>query len=199
MADAAIELLGAQGPRGLSHPKVDQYAGVPLGTTSFYFRTRKALLQAAATRLTELDTADLRSLAELSGDDAAIFSGTAGLARIVMYSATEPWLTRAKARYELLLHAGRDAELAESLKASFDGFYSLARDVVAQWQTTQDTPNAELIDQQAVATLTFINGTMMTFVAGKPIVSTADQLDQLIHGVISGVGQTYVSPTARRM
>jgi DNA-binding transcriptional regulator YbjK len=194
LADAAIELLGQHGPRGLSHPKVDDRAGVPVGTTSFYFRTRQALLYAAATRLTELDTADLFSLSELAGADAASFSGTSGLARIVMFSATEPWLTRAKARYELLLQAGRDPELATLLDDTVEGFYGLARDVVSHWQSAHDTPNPDLIDQQALATLAFINGTIMTFVAGKPIVTSAEQLDRLIQGVISGVGQTYLGP-----
>src|SRR5262249_36596464 len=52
LTDAVIELLGTDGIHGVSHPKVDRQAGVPAGTTSFYFRTRKALLFAAATRLT---------------------------------------------------------------------------------------------------------------------------------------------------
>ena len=101
LADAAIELLGGNGVHGVSHPKVDEHAGVPAGTTSFYFRTRKALLHAVATRLNELDVADLSLMAELAGDQTTQFTGTAGLARIVMYVNTEPWLTRAKARYEL--------------------------------------------------------------------------------------------------
>jgi DNA-binding transcriptional regulator YbjK len=189
LADAAIELLGTNGARGLSHPKVDRHAGVPPGSTSFYFRTRKALLQAAATRLTELDVADLSSMAELSRDDSAAFAGTAGLARIVMYSATEPWLTRAKARYELMLLGSRDAELAEILADAVDGFYVLERDVVAQWHSNESAPDPALVEDQAVATLALINGVMMTFIAGRPAVDSAEQLDRLIQGVIAGVAQ----------
>ncbi len=187
LADAAIELLGTNGVHGVSHPKVDEHAGVPAGTTSFYFRTRKALLHAIATRLTELDVADLSLMTELADDESTEFSGTAGLARIVMYAATEPWLTRAKARYELLLLASRDPELAATLNQSAEGFYALARDVVAQWHPADSTPDPALIDDQAIATLTFINGVMMTFVAGRPAIDSPERLDRLIQGVIAGV------------
>jgi hypothetical protein len=160
---------------------------VPAGTTSFYFRTRKALLHAVATRLTELDVADLSLMTELADDRSTEFAGTAGLARIVMYAATEPWFTRAKARYELLLLASRDPELAATLNESAEGLYALARDVVAQWHPADSTPDPALIEDQAIATLTFINGVMMTFVAGRPVVDSPEHLDRLIQGVIAGV------------
>jgi Tetracyclin repressor-like, C-terminal domain len=141
-----------------------------------------------ATRLTELDVADLSLMTELA-DQSTEFAGTAGLARIVMYSAKEPWFTRAKARCELLLLAGRDPELAAAFTQSADGFYALARHVVAQWHPAGSTPDLALIEDQAIAILTFINGVMMTFVAGQPAVDTAEHLDRLIQGVITGVAQ----------
>jgi DNA-binding transcriptional regulator YbjK len=164
---------------GVSHPKVDDHAGVPPGTTSFYFRTRKALMHAIATRLAELDVADFSMMAELAEDNATQFAGTAGLARIVMYVNSEPWLTRAKARYELALLAGRDPELAAALNDSADRLYALARNVVTQWHPDGSAP--------AIATLAFINGIMLTFVAGQPAVDDPEHLDRLIQGVIAGV------------
>lgn len=174
----------------MSHPKVDDHAGVPAGTTSAYFRTRRALLQAIAERLTELDVADLSLLDQLVAGGDGEFTGTAGLARIVMYSATEPWLTRAKARYELMLHASRDAELAATLEGSIDGFYGLAHSVVAQWHPEGEAPDEEAIERQATAVLTFVNGVMMTFVAGKPLVANADELDAYIRAFIAGIAAT---------
>lgn len=159
---------------------------MPAGTTSFYFRTRKALLQGVAERLNELDVADLSRLGELAADGAAEFQGTAGLARMVMFSATEPWLTRSKARYDLVLEASRDAELAEALQRSVDMFYGLARDVVAQWHCGAP-PDPQLIDDQALAAFTYINGVMMSFVSGRPVVEDADHLHRLIDAVIDGV------------
>ncbi len=192
LTDAAIELLGSDGVHGVSHPKVDERANVPAGTTSFYFRTRKALLHAIATRLNELDVADLSSMTELADDRPTEFAGTAGLARIVMYVAAEPWLTRAKARYEIMLLASRDPDLAATLSESAEGLYALARDVVAQWHPADNAPDAALIEDQAIATMTFINGVMMTFVAGQPVVESAEHLDRLIQGVIAGVARVRI-------
>jgi len=90
--------LGNQGSRGLAHAKVDTRAGMPGGTTSCYFRTRDALLLGIAERLDGRDTGALSMLSELGDDGAAGYSGTLGLARLVMLSGTEPWLTRSRAR-----------------------------------------------------------------------------------------------------
>lgn len=42
--DAAIDLLGTEGLRALTHARVDEKAGLPKGSTSNYFRTRAALV-----------------------------------------------------------------------------------------------------------------------------------------------------------
>ncbi|PZT69562.1 TetR family transcriptional regulator [Streptomyces sp. SW4] len=60
LADTAVSVLADEGMRGLTHRAVDRAAGLPPGTTSAYFRTRKALLTALAERLVALDQAELR-------------------------------------------------------------------------------------------------------------------------------------------
>lgn len=60
LADAAIDLLAEEGMRALTHRAVDARAGLPLGSTSAYFRTRQALLTAIVKRLSDLDREDLR-------------------------------------------------------------------------------------------------------------------------------------------
>ena len=52
--DAAIDILCDDGVGGLTHRQVDSRAGVPAGTTSNYFRTRHALLEATAQRTVDL-------------------------------------------------------------------------------------------------------------------------------------------------
>ena len=47
IADAAIDLLGEVGARGLTHRAVDTQAGLPAGSTSFYCRSRLDLLTLA--------------------------------------------------------------------------------------------------------------------------------------------------------
>ncbi|RJO69280.1 TetR family transcriptional regulator [Nocardia panacis] len=56
--DAAIEILGTQSLRALTHRAVDERAELPPGSTSNYFRTREALLTGVVARLEERDRAD---------------------------------------------------------------------------------------------------------------------------------------------
>ncbi|TDD08446.1 TetR family transcriptional regulator [Nonomuraea deserti] len=51
LAGAAIAVLAEKGSRGLTHRAVDAAAGVPDGTTSRYFRTRDALMDAIVQRI----------------------------------------------------------------------------------------------------------------------------------------------------
>ena len=51
--DAAIDLLGTEGLRALTHGRVDERAGIPKGSTSNYFRTRAALLSGVVARIVE--------------------------------------------------------------------------------------------------------------------------------------------------
>lgn len=179
LADAAIDLLGTQGARGLTHPRVDTHAGVPPGTTSYYFRTRKALLAALAERLTELDLADLSMLEEIEGRSSPAYSGTRGLAELVMLSGTEPYRTRSRARFELILLASHDPDLSATMAGYGIRFYQLAHDVVAHWYDGRDIP-APVIEERAVMVLTFISGVIVSFVQGYPVVSDAGHLDAMI-------------------
>lgn len=109
LTDAAISILAQAGMRGLTHRAVDEIAGVPTGSCSYYFRTRRALLQAAVERLAELDSLEHAERLALTAptDIAQIADRAAGL--------IEQWITagreRMLARYELSLEATRRPEL----------------------------------------------------------------------------------------
>ena len=51
IADIAIEIVAEDGVRALTHRAVDRRLGLPAGSTSFYARTKRALLELAASRL----------------------------------------------------------------------------------------------------------------------------------------------------
>ncbi len=55
LADAALAVVAAKGLKGLTHRAVDAQAGVAVGTTSNYFRSRAALIGAAVDRVEERD------------------------------------------------------------------------------------------------------------------------------------------------
>jgi DNA-binding transcriptional regulator YbjK len=109
LADAAITTLARAGMRGLTHRAVDRTAGLPEGSTSYYFRTRQALLDAVVERLAEVDGTEIPALPK--GDLDAFADAAAGL--------VHAWLTtgrdRQLARYELTLEATRRPELRQVL------------------------------------------------------------------------------------
>ncbi|MGB3474570.1 MAG: TetR family transcriptional regulator [Mycobacterium sp.] len=160
---------------------------MPAGTTSFYFRTRKALMHAAAARVTELDLADLSAMSELADDGDGRVSGTMGLATMVVLAGTAPWVTRTRARYELAMEAGREPELAEIMRQSTTQFHQLVRRAVSQWQTHNSLPDPAMLDEQTYAVLRFVNGVMVESCQGQDADRRADQIDRLIRAIIAGV------------
>lgn len=86
LADAAIALVAEAGMRGLTHRAVDARAGLPLGTTSAYLRTRLALIEAIVARIAELDLADLAVAAQAQA--AADAAGSRGEATDAGHGAT---------------------------------------------------------------------------------------------------------------
>jgi DNA-binding transcriptional regulator YbjK len=106
IADAVVSTLAKAGGRGLTHRAVDREAGLPIGSTSYYFRTRADLIRSAVGRLAELDAT---ALAPQADDTLA-----ADLARVVdQLLRTDR--ERLVARYELALESVRRPELREFL------------------------------------------------------------------------------------
>lgn len=188
LCDTAIRLLADDGVKGVSHLKVDRKAGVPDGTTSFYFRTRSALLQAVAVRVSELDLKDLTAATRSA--DAGTAGQASGLATLVMRSATGARLIRTKARYELALQAVRDPLLDEAFRSYSDQFHALIRNMVLRLRPATDDPGQALADQQAYVVMMFISGVMQAFAGGDRRIRSAEELDVLISGIVAGLGSS---------
>jgi DNA-binding transcriptional regulator YbjK len=116
LTDAAIDVLAEEGMRGLTHRAVDRRAALPEGTTSAYFRTRKALIEAVVRRIADLDRADLRA-GELPDDARSpapaltdIDAMAAAIAQVL-----DRWMSegrnRTLARYACLLEATHHPEI----------------------------------------------------------------------------------------
>jgi DNA-binding transcriptional regulator YbjK len=52
IVDAAIDLIATQGIRALTHRALDTALDLPAGSASYYFRTKRALIEAIADRIT---------------------------------------------------------------------------------------------------------------------------------------------------
>lgn len=126
VADAALRVLGESGSRGLTHRAVDTAAGVPPGTTSNYFNSRSALLEAALALHVEIDTPPESGLAGIADleltDEEALDLMMAAMDRLL---STEN-LTMLKARYELVLEASRNGELHRTFEPARERFVGLS-------------------------------------------------------------------------
>ncbi|MFB9207264.1 TetR/AcrR family transcriptional regulator [Nonomuraea spiralis] len=140
IADVAIGLLAAEGMRGLTHRAVDRAAGLPEGSTSYYFRTRQGLLQAAVERLAEHTATEIAALKQRLQVSA---TGREGLVEAVAWLVGQ-WLTASRdrqlARYELSLEATRRPELREVLAAN----RAHLRDLVTGLLDASGIPDADL-------------------------------------------------------
>ncbi|OBG79487.1 TetR family transcriptional regulator [Mycobacterium sp. E1715] len=186
LCDVAIQLLADDGAKGLSHLKVDRKAGVPDGTTSFYFRTRSALLSAVAERLAELDLADLQSVADDS-DGRGENPSPSRLSQVVIRSGDEPQLFRTKARYELTMQAARDPSLAAILQRATDEFTKLHREILVQLMPHGADLEPAVVEDLSNVTLTFINGLLVRFAHGDRIVDTPERLDGILSAIAAGI------------
>ncbi|MGC0418597.1 TetR/AcrR family transcriptional regulator [Embleya sp. AB8] len=124
IGDTAIRLLVERGMRGLTHRAVDEAAGLPPGSTSYYARTRVALLEVALARMTALEAGEFGPVLAEGGEPAAVLPGAAAdladlgdlddladlIAEIVSV-AIRDGRDQKIARYELALEATRRPEL----------------------------------------------------------------------------------------
>ncbi len=182
LCDAAIQVLAEHGSRGLTHGQVDRCAGVPDGTTSYYYRTRDALLQGVGKRVAEIDVANLQSVIGEPLDPLAPF---AHLARLTMIQADGPGLMLNRARQELLLGAARDPKLAETSQVFVARINAMARDAIAHLQPGTD--DSALLTAQTTAVTTFIAGMLSRLAAGDRTIGDAAQLSRFLEAVVTAV------------
>jgi DNA-binding transcriptional regulator YbjK len=115
--DAALHVLAEHGMRGLTHRAVDAAAGIATGSTSYYFRSRSALVAGCVERLLEVDLeVEAAAGVAVEGDIAALVDLLVGVG--VALATTQRH--RTLARYELSLAAVRDAELRDGMVRAGD-------------------------------------------------------------------------------
>jgi DNA-binding transcriptional regulator YbjK len=156
--DGALHVLAEHGMRGLTHRAVDAAAGIPQGSTSYYFRSRSALVGGCVERLLELDFAiegpifsavglDVRALVDVLVD--------------VAVSLVTTQRHRTVARYELNLAAMRDPQLRATLMRAGDTVRAFGSGMLRALGATDAARSAE----ELAATL---DGLMFTALVRGP-------------------------------
>jgi DNA-binding transcriptional regulator YbjK len=126
--EAAVQLLGVEGVRALTHVRVDQRAGLPPGSTSNWFRTRRALLVGVVDWIVEreLEELDPSSVPADQGLDGFLD----GLCTMVELQI-EPYAVRTRARYALFLELAGDLEIGERLQHGHRQFQQWTEQMLA--------------------------------------------------------------------
>ena len=105
IADAAIAVVADEGLRALTHRGIDAAAGLPAGSTSYYFRTRSELLTAIVDRVTESSRAAFERVTSRSDesvfDESVVEVSVQYLAHLLSERPKQ-----LRARHSLLIDAG---------------------------------------------------------------------------------------------
>jgi DNA-binding transcriptional regulator YbjK len=173
IADAAIHLVATRGLRGLTHRAVDEEAGLPPGSTSYYLRTRGALLTACVNRMLERDLA--RGSMELPAD-LDLEELLVGMVLNLVRDRPDDLI----ARYELSLEASRQPELRDAIIQGG----RLLREGLAELLAGLGVPDAERIAWPVAA---MMDGLLYDRVAGAGTTLSAGAWESAVRGSLSAL------------
>ena len=139
--DAAIDILCDDGVGGLTHRQADTSAGVPAGTTSNYFRTRQALLEATAARTVELHWQRVEMLQSVIGP---ISRDALKALMIRMLDPDDQFRRWTLARFELFMESTRREELRPLMK---ELQAAAVKSATLMFEAAGFTPTPERIDE----------------------------------------------------
>lgn len=176
IADEAINLLAQGGAHGLTHLAVDRSLGWANGSTSYYYRTRAALVEAAAGRLVAVDSEDARQ--RMAGYGGSIDSLAMGLAKLVAAYSSGPGRARTVARYELFLLGTRDSALSDLLDGFRSGFIDMGPDLLPH----QDEDRTRRV---ASAVIAAVEGLLLTNIRLPRPAWTDAEVEDIIRSVLA--------------
>lgn len=129
LLDAALEIVGRQGMRGLTHRAVDAAAAVPAGSTSNYFRTREALILGIVERFIA------RERAMATGPHDAVDPSPDGVATAFgrfTHRALGPDRAVTLARYAILLETAQFPDLRPGMAPGADLVDTWTLDIITR-------------------------------------------------------------------
>jgi DNA-binding transcriptional regulator YbjK len=177
LCDVAIEVIARTGLRGLTHRAVDRAAGVPEGSTSYYFRTRLALLTAVTERLLAVDLADAPSTPPSDPGDVAAMVDRATQTVVHWTGAGRE---RMLARYEISLESVRHP----ALRARLLEVGAVLRSQSAQAFAQLGVADAQRVGRDFVALL---DGLIYDQLAGAGGPRTPAELRATIHQLLTSL------------
>lgn len=151
LLESALEVVGENGLRGLTHRAVDRQAGLPEGSCSAYLRTRSALHGALASFVASRLGDDVRRLAEDLASCADLESTQDAILGLFQNWLATPSLLVAK--LELTMEATRDPALAEIFAESRRELVAVVDTALEQHTLTSESQPAPDRAEALVAAL----------------------------------------------
>ncbi|CAM3845691.1 TetR/AcrR family transcriptional regulator [Isoptericola cucumis] len=178
-------MLADEGVHGLTHRSVERAAGLPPGTAANYFRSREALLVAAATRIVELHLADAREATERAVPPAADARATLDLMTDLLAASLHDAATRQRERYLAIAELQLEARRRPALAAALSGLATQASELTALMHADTGLD----VDPGAVPTLVVLyGGALLTLVTGSVPVDEATTrrlAGAIVHGALA--------------
>src|SRR4051794_14807215 len=107
---ATLDVIRREGLGAVTHRRIAEVSGVPLGSLTYYFATKQDLLRAALRLFVDEDTARLRATAE-----ELLAAGASGPEVVERFAAViEAEQSNGVAQFDLYLEASRDPVLRET-------------------------------------------------------------------------------------
>ncbi|MBI3688150.1 MAG: TetR family transcriptional regulator [Actinobacteria bacterium] len=180
IADTALALIAERGLRGLTHRAVDAAAGLPPGSTSYYARTRAALLAAAVNRMADLELATLGPPLQ-PGEPQGVDRLATVIGQMLVTAATTG-RDRTLARYELALEAARSPALSGAYHAAGDRFRASASAAMAALGSPDPDRHGRML-------VSWCEGVIFECAIGTPAASppTPDELAAGVRDLVRGV------------
>ncbi|MEQ4720630.1 TetR family transcriptional regulator [Nonomuraea sp. B19D2] len=176
LTDAAIELLASSGVHGLTHRAVEKQADLPPGTASNYFRSREALLVAAAERIAELHHADTDRATDRAAEQPTTL---VDLWTESLLTAATTLRNRYLAIFELQLEAARRPVLASVLA----GLQDTSSQITA---AHHDKLGLTIQREMIPALIALYGGALITLVAAPPGSVSRDVVRQVVQVMVHG-------------
>jgi TetR/AcrR family transcriptional regulator, regulator of biofilm formation and stress response len=141
--DATLRIIGRDGREAVTHRAVAEEAGVPLGSTTYYFDSRNDLLGQA---LEHVSAQEVERYARLGEDLREIKSGRELADRLIseLVAAAEDRVAYI-AEYELWLEAGRRPDLREAAQSWCDAEQHAVAGALDRLGSTDPRADASLV------------------------------------------------------
>ena len=183
IADAAIRIIERDGLRGLTHRAVDRELGLAVGSTSYYARTRRQLIELAVHRLADRTSADAPD-----PGPGPLPSGplTAGETSTMLAAAFDRIVARdvdARARFALTVDLVHDPEL----HALITDRSPVRRQLLAGAEAVLRGLGVEAPADRAVDLVALTNGLMYDRLAGSGLRGPAADVASVLGAYLDGL------------